>query len=139
MSEYIIHIETDFESDKKAIKLVEPMIQSVKETIPIKTEKFYNILIAVTEAVNNAIIHGNKCDNSKKVFMTVKANYNDIIVTIEDQGFGFDVNSLADPRNPENLLKESGRGVFLIRELTDICDIKPTNHGTFVSMTFKLQ
>jgi len=138
MSNYIINIEQDFESDRKAIKLVEPMIRSVKESIPIRIEKYYNILIAVTEAVNNAIIHGNRCDLEKKVFMTVKASIDSLFVTVKDEGKGFDLETLADPRNPENLLKESGRGVFLIREFSDKCNIKPTPKGTLVSMTFKL-
>ena len=138
MSNYIINIEQDFESDRKAIKLVEPMIRSVKDTIPIRIEKYYNILIAVTEAVNNAIIHGNRCDIDKKVFMTVKASIDNLLVTVKDEGLGFDLDNLADPRNPENLLKENGRGVFLIKEFSDKCKIKPSSKGTLVSMTFKL-
>ena len=102
-------------------------------------DKYYNILIAVTEAFNNAIIHGNKCNNDKKVGFDIIADEESIQIVIKDEGKGFNPDNLADPREPENLMKDSGRGVFLIKELSDECDFMHTSTGTSVKMVFKVK
>jgi serine/threonine-protein kinase RsbW len=136
MDDYILKISESYKSEKKSIKYVEPLINSVKEKIPISLEKYYNILIAVTEAFNNAIIHGNKLDSNKKVGIEITANDKVIEVIITDEGKGFNPDELADPREPDNLLKDNGRGVLLIKELTDTCDFNHTDKGTVVFMSF---
>jgi serine/threonine-protein kinase RsbW len=99
-------------------------------------DRYYNVLIAVTEAVNNAIIHGNKLNPQKKVTITLIVSQNDITVEVLDQGDGFDPENVADPREAENLLKENGRGVFLIKQLTTTSEISSGIGGTKVKMTF---
>ncbi|MCB0701576.1 MAG: ATP-binding protein [Candidatus Kapaibacterium sp.] len=99
---------------------------------------FMNILIAFTEAVNNAIYHGNKKNPEKKVIITLEKNTQYFIIYVKDEGVGFVESNIPDPTLPENLLKQSGRGVFLIRKLTDEMEIDSTSNGTEVKMGFKL-
>lgn len=99
---------------------------------------FMHILIAFTEAVNNAIYHGNKKNPEKKVIITLEKNTQYFIIYVKDEGVGFVESNIPDPTLPENLLKQSGRGVFLIRKLTDEMEIDSTSNGTEVKMGFKL-
>lgn len=134
MKTVIYRTNIDLRSNKKAIKLIEPIIFEIKEKLSLADDKFYNILIAVTEAVNNGIIHGNKLNPSKFVHFTVLADHKEIEIVVEDEGDGFDPESISDPRNPENLLKENGRGVFLIRALCDNVSFETEGQGTKIIM-----
>ena len=138
MGTYEIKISEEYESTKKSLQNIEPLLNKIKEQIPIHLEKYYKILIAVSEAVNNAIIHGNKLDRNKKVKIDIKANKEKIEILVEDEGTGFDVDSLADPRTPENIMKENGRGVLLIKELSDISKFNKSGNGYSVFMVFFL-
>ena len=131
-------INNSFISERKSIRLVEPIINNLRKELDIPDEKFYNILISVTEAVNNAIIHGNKCCNSKKVNLDIYVENNIIKIIVEDEGLGFEPNKIADPRHPENLFKTGGRGVFLIKELSDKYDISSSECGSKIIMEFIL-
>ena len=96
-----------------------------------------NVAIAVTEAVNNAIIHGNKSDISKKVIVDFFASKKDIKITVRDEGSGFDPDTLSDPLAPENILKESGRGIFILHSLMDHIDFTFSPSGTRIIMIKK--
>lgn len=100
-------------------------------------EKFINLQIACSEALVNAIVHGNKEDESKKVHTNIF--YNEIIMTvrIKDEGTGFNVEELPDPTSNENLLKESGRGIFIIRSLVDDFQCNSSSNGTEFVLTVK--
>lgn len=139
MKDCLINISKILVSKKSSVKMVEPLIFSLKEKIHIDDQSFYNLLIAVTEGINNAIIHGNKCDSSKKVYLNVKANEKEISITIEDEGGGFEPEKLADPRAPENLMKEHGRGVFLMKELADSINFSFTEKGATINLKFFLK
>ena len=91
-------------------------------------------MIAVTEAVNNAIDHGNKKDESKSVHLTVGTTDETLCFSIEDEGEGFDYNNLPDPTAPENILKENGRGIFLMQNLADEMEFE--NDGRKVNLYF---
>jgi len=78
-----------------------------------------DVAIAVTEAVNNAIIHGNKSDKDKKVYIDFVANDEEVVITVRDEGCGFDPRTLIDPTTQENIMKESGRGIFVLKSLMD--------------------
>lgn len=138
MSGYEIRIQKELNSERNAIKRIEPYFFELKDELKIKDELFYNMLIAVTEAVNNAIIHGNKCNPQKIVNIQIEVVNREITVMISDEGNGFDPNSVADPREPENLLKANGRGVFLIKELTENYHFDIDKLGTKVTMNFKV-
>ena len=92
--------------------------------------------MSVTEAVNNAIVHGNKEDKNKKVKIQLRKNKKSVRFVIEDEGAGFDFSSLPDPTSPENINKVKGRGIFLIKNLADKAKFK--NGGRVVDMLFKL-
>lgn len=127
-----------FRSDKSSMSEVEPLLGDLKQRVEIPDDRFYNLLIAVTEAFNNAIVHGNKLNPDKIVEVKITTNDKCIRIVIKDEGKGFDPDKVADPREPENLLKENGRGVFLIRSLIDEVHYSTTTQGTTIEMVFNL-
>ena len=130
--------KVELSSDKSSLQKLEPILLDVKKEFDIKDDVFYNVMIAVTEAVNNAIIHGNKMKPEKKVNFELKTKGRSIIITIEDEGEGFDPDNIDDCLKPENLMKDGGRGVFLIKELMDDVDFKTTEEGTTLTMKFNV-
>ena len=125
------------QSDPKNISRIEPFVEEISQKCPIKPEVYGHILISVTEAVNNAIIHGNKCDHSKFVNIVLKqTDQGAIAFIISDEGSGFNFGSLPDPTLPENILKLGGRGVFLMRQLADKVDF--SDDGRTVQIYFNL-
>lgn len=106
-------------SELSKLPMVESMIDSACQTIGLDDELYGNVLIAVTEAVNNAIIHGNSLIASKSVKLGFFQSDTGVFFTITDEGPGFDHKNLPDPTAPENLEKENGRGIFLMRNLAD--------------------
>jgi serine/threonine-protein kinase RsbW len=136
MAEWVFNSENIFKSERNSVNLIEPILNSLKDTLNMKDENFYNIMIAVTEGVNNAINHGNKLNPDKTVEFSVKADTNKLFVRISDQGTGFNPNNIADCLEPENLLKSSGRGVFIIRELMDEVRIESSSDGTIINMSY---
>ena len=99
----------------------------------------HDIGMAVRECAVNAVVHGNRYNNNKKVHLDVERSASEITVVIGDEGEGFDLNSIADPLAPENLLKQSGRGIMIIRAYMDEFDIHPRpGGGTEVRLVKKL-
>ena len=123
-------------SIKEDVSVVESFIENVGEKIRIEEAIYGNVLVSVTEAVNNAIVHGNKEDKNKKVRLGLKQNKKSVRFIVEDEGMGFDHNTLPDPTNPKNLEKVKGRGIFLIKSLSDKTTFK--QGGRVVEMLFKL-
>ena len=82
--------------------------------------------------VNNAIRHGNKNNANKKVKVTFAKFASKMQVTVADSGGGFDPAAIADPLDPENLYKDSGRGIFIVRMLMDEVKFNFTKQGTKV-------
>ena len=123
-------------SIKENVSVVESFIENVGEKIKIEETIYGNVLVSVTEAVNNAIVHGNKEDKNKKVRLGLKQNKKSVRFIVEDEGMGFDHNTLPDPTNPKNIEKVKGRGIFLIKSLSDKTTFK--QGGRVVEMLFKL-
>ena len=123
-------------SIKENVSVVESFIENIGEKIKIQEAIYGNVLVSVTEAVNNAIVHGNKEDKNKKVRLGLKQNKKSVRFVVEDEGLGFDYNNLPDPTNPKNLEKIKGRGIFLIKSLSDKTTFK--QGGRVVEMLFKL-
>lgn len=121
-------------SDLNNIPKVESLIDQVCEELSLNEDYYGNILIAVTEAVNNAIIHGNKNQEFKRVKVDVLKNDESLIFSVMDQGSGFDFQNLPDPTAPENLEKPDGRGIFLMKNLSD--GVEYELNGSKVSITF---
>lgn len=93
-----------------------------------------NIAMAVREAAVNAVLHGNAYDPEKKVFVVYERTSSALVITITDQGKGLDPNNLPDPLAPENLMKGSGRGIFLIRAFMDEVRFRNTQPGTEITL-----
>ncbi|AHJ99820.1 ATP-binding protein [Hymenobacter swuensis] len=118
------------------IRVVESFIDNSKDTFHIDDDIYGNIMVAVTEAVNNAIRHGNKFDKDKNVFLSLFVEPDRVKFEIEDEGTGFDYTNLSDPTAPENLENPGGRGIFLIRHLAD--EVEFQKDGRHVQLTFML-
>ena len=125
-------------SDPQQIAKVEPFLSDVNRHAGLNEDAFNKLLISVTEAVNNGILHGNKRDPKKTVTLTCVINGSVLTIRVHDQGTGFNPDVLPDPLAIENLLREHGRGVFLIRSMMDSVTFEKTEHGSDVIMTMKL-
>ena len=118
------------------IRIVESFIDNAKDTYQISDDLYGNIMVAITESVNNAILHGNQSDSKKMVDLSLELAEEKIIFTIVDQGPGFDFENLIDPTAPENLEKVGGRGIFLMKHLAD--EVNFENEGRNVELIFNI-
>ncbi len=118
------------------LREVEKAIDEFSSECQINEDKYGKILIAVLEAANNAIMHGNKLDINKEVRIGFKLDKKKLQVSVEDKGEGFDYESIPDPTAPENIEKVNGRGIFLMKQLSD--RISFNDDGTIVELEFDL-
>ena len=125
-------------SDPHNIAQVEAFVEDVRAKYNIADDAYGNILISLTEAANNAMIHGNGSDPSKMVDISVTpdARGKSLTFAVTDHGKGFDYNNLPDPTAPENLEQPCGRGVFLMMQLADL--VVFSNNGSTVEMKFRI-
>ena len=122
-------------SDPSNISQVEPYAEQIATKYHLGPEKKINLLISLTEAVTNAIVHGNKQDRSKVVKIQCAKTARHLAVRVSDQGPGFNYKSLPDPTSPERICECGGRGVYLMNQLCDTLQFK--NGGTTVEMRFR--
>ena len=123
-------------SESKSLLILESWVNSLCETHAISNEIYGNILIAVSEAVNNAINHGNKNILEKETLIVSTFNQKHLTFNVTDMGNGFDFSDLPDPTLPENIEKPQGRGIFLMRQLSErVVFEEPGNN---VELTFKV-
>ncbi len=125
-------------SDPREIPKVEKFLTKVNRKAHLDDGTMYRLLVATTEAVNNAILHGNKQNPRKLVHVACQISGHVLTMSVRDSGRGFDPESLANPLADENLLKESGRGIFLIRSLIDNVSFRIGKTGTTVEMKIDL-
>ncbi len=118
------------------IRIVESFIDNAKDKYELDDDIYGNIMIAVIESVNNAIVHGNNADKEKNVDLSLLFDEEQIRFIIKDQGNGFNINDLPDPTAPENLERAGGRGIFLMKHLAD--EVNFENDGQKVELTFYL-
>jgi serine/threonine-protein kinase RsbW len=128
--------EIKFLSKIENINIVEKLVDTVSVNQNLSTEIYGNLLVAMVEAVNNAIIHGNKLDETKEVRVTYGLENGYFWFHVKDQGMGFDYQNIPDPTLPENLEKPHGRGIFLMSKLVD--DIRFEENGTCVCLRIKM-
>ena len=125
-------------SSSDSLTVVEKKIDEVTKEANVNEDLYGNVLIAVTEGVNNAIHHGNKSNPEKNVDINIEINTdNQLVFIIKDQGEGFDPDALPDPTDPANIEKPHGRGVFLMQQLSD--EIEYEDEGRTVIIKFTLQ
>lgn len=116
------------------IRMIESFIDNAKERFDLDDDIYGNIMIAVTEAVNNAIKHGNANDRTKNVLLSLSLKDSLIKFVVKDEGTGFDYQNLPDPTAPENIEKVGGRGIFLMKHLSDEVEFK--DDGRIVELSF---
>ncbi|MFZ0816292.1 MAG: ATP-binding protein [Candidatus Sulfotelmatobacter sp.] len=98
-------------------------------------DEVLQISMAVREGAVNAVLHGNQYAPDKKVTLAFERTpEDDLVITIRDQGKGIDLSGIPNPLAPENLLKTSGRGIFLMRSFMDVVEIRPSQTGTEVKL-----
>ena len=123
-------------SNLMSINVLDSFVQDVVHQYKISQEVHGNMLISLTEAVTNAITHGNHYDENKIVQINLQKKSDTIAIRVSDQGCGFDPESVPDPTCDENICKCGGRGVFLMQRLCD--QIQYKDNGRTVEMHFKI-
>ncbi len=111
--------EISFASLPENINRIELLLEELKAELGMSEEMEANILVSLSEAVNNAIFHGNNANPAKKVRLKMAKDETSLTFSVLDEGSGFDLNKVIDPTSPENLNKPTGRGIFLMRNLAD--------------------
>ena len=129
----IIPSSTDYLAD------VDEFLESKFAKAGVDPSIMTDIAISVSELVNNAIIHGNKSDISKQVDVRFSITQSELKIAVTDQGAGFDADRVANPIDDDNLMKEVGRGIFIVKNFVDDVTITAgPNGGTRVEITKKL-
>lgn len=131
--------ESEFKSDPKEISKVEPFLQMISKAARLDDGTFYRLLVAGTEAINNGILHGNKSDPHKSVVVFCTIDSSELVIRVKDQGKGFKPEDVPDPLEEKNLMKTSGRGIFLMRSLMDKVAFSVTSEGTEVELVIDLK
>lgn len=127
-----LHLESKTEN----ISAVESLVDKVCGEFEVNEDFYGNILIALTEAVTNAIQHGNKYDPTKFFEVQLRAEDKELKFFVKDQGEGFDYNNLPDPTDPENIEKIHGRGIYLMKHLAD--KVEFLDEGRTVELDFQI-
>ena len=123
-------------SNLENIEQVEQFVDKLKVTWDLSEDIYGNVMITVTEAVNNAIKHGNKNDPEKSVELKAIYSNQKLQVKVRDEGSGFEPESLSNPLEEDNLLKQRGRGVFIMKQMAD--NVTFENNGSTVILTYEL-
>ena len=129
-------LELKLKSTPCQVQCIENFVTSVRKRSNFNQEVYDNILISLTEAVNNAIIHGNKKDENKIVCVNCAEDKKQVVITITDEGIGFNPQKVPDPTLPDNIDCCGGRGVYIMKQLSD--SINFLDSGRTVQMYFKI-
>ena len=124
----------EIESTPNNLITVEEFVNYFSVELGLDQEKINGLLLAVTEATTNAIIHGNKNNKLKMVRIYVFVDGTNMTIKIKDEGKGFDPSIVPDPTDPENILKDSGRGLYLMRVYMDGVTYNQTPEGTVLTI-----
>lgn len=123
------NIQTTLDSTLQTADVAEELVIKEAAKLGLGEEEQHQIGMAVRECTVNAVVHGNRYNKNKRVHLQIERSDTKITVTIGDEGEGFDLNSLPDPLAPENLLRQSGRGLMLARAFMDEFDLHPRPGG----------
>ncbi len=137
-------VRLEFSSAFEMLDFVQVVSDHLARGVGLDEDSLHWVSVAIRESVINAIKHGNRNDVAKHVFVefetATKANVPELAIRIRDQGEGFDPEQVANPLDPENLLKSSGRGIFLIRNFMDDVQLRRVPEGGMeISMVKKVQ
>lgn len=131
-----LHTNLSLSSHPNNVAKVEPFVDNVAQRYQLSPDTHGNILISLTEAVTNAILHGNQGDKDKTVSISLRRQKNALAFRVSDEGPGFDPCNIPDPTNEDHLECCGGRGLYLMRNLSDGCRF--SKGGSTVEMRFKL-
>lgn len=133
-----MHIKKELilKSEFEEVEKVENLLNDLQTELGFDDEFYAKLMLTVSEAATNGILHGNQLDSSKKVVLTVESDGKSLIFTSKDEGQGFIPEEVPDPLAEENLLKPSGRGVFLMKEYAETVEYQDS--GTKLILGFKL-
>jgi serine/threonine-protein kinase RsbW len=123
-------------SKPESITLLENLIEQIADKHHVSEDTFANMMTCLNEIAINAIVHGNKLDEKKKVIVNAEVDAKRVIWTVTDEGTGFDYEHLPDPTATENLENLTGRGVFIVKQLADQCIFNSS--GNEVELHFKI-
>ena len=127
------------ESTLESVNKAEEMADQISSQAGFDEDTRGGISMAVREAMINAVLHGNAYDPAKRVNLTFEQNGQELIITITDEGKGLNPDEVPDPLAPENLLKQSGRGIFLMRAFMDEVRFRKLDPGTEITLIKRLQ
>jgi serine/threonine-protein kinase RsbW len=122
-------------SDQEYLTDVDVFVEGLLRGFGADESIIADIAISVSELVNNAIFHGNRAAFDRPVKVMCEKENGSVSISVTDEGGGFDPEAIADPISDENLLKDVGRGIFIVRSLMDEVDIAATDTGTTVTIT----
>ncbi|MFC2085231.1 ATP-binding protein [Bacteroidota bacterium] len=125
-------------SDPDILPEVEEFVMDIAERSNLNKSKFNNLALSVAEAASNSIIHGNKLDINKKVHIEIRVDDSTFQVSFRDEGKGFRLSNVPDPTKPENILKDSGRGIHIMKSFLDDIKFNFTHEGTEVILILNL-
>lgn len=128
--------EVELTSRVEEVRRVEELVKKMAAENGFEPLFVYDVMLVVTEATNNAILHGNKLDASKRAFLKCRIEGDNLFVEVRDEGSGFKPEEVPNPLAEENLLKSSGRGVFLIKQMAQ--DVRYVFSGTGTTLTFRV-
>jgi serine/threonine-protein kinase RsbW len=121
-------------STMESVDTVEAAAEKLAIEAGLEEDERFRVTMAVREAAVNAVLHGNEYDPAKRVAVSLENTGAALVFTIADQGKGLDAESLPDPRTPENLLRGTGRGIFLIRSFMDEVHFRKLHPGTELTL-----
>jgi serine/threonine-protein kinase RsbW len=128
-------VRLDIASRFDMLEIVQTVLAHVSDQLGFDEDASHYVNVAVRESLVNAIRHGSKMDESKRIAVEFVLHPDRLEVRVQDQGGGFDPESLPDPTAEENILKASGRGIFFMRSfMDDVSYAFPANGGTVVTM-----
>ena len=131
-----VDVDTLLDSTLESVDRAEEMVVEAAKRAAINEDDALSLGMAVRECTVNAVVHGNRYNVNKKVHLTIARTSEQLIIKVADEGEGFELADLPDPVAEENLLRHSGRGIFIIRAFTDDFQVRrmsPT--GTEVTLT----
>lgn len=128
--------EITLDSTFDEVERLEDYVNELQEWADFDDDNYARIMLTLSEAATNAILHGNKENPEKKVIIRSELTDGTLSITVKDEGAGFDPSNIPDPLKEENLLNVGGRGVYLIKEYAD--DLQFYENGTKLEMLFKL-
>ena len=126
-------------SDPDLIPAIDEFILSKINCLNLDEDILNDLSLSVSEAIANAMVHGNKLDPNKDVIVSIIISDDELVVSIKDEGEGFDPDTVPDPTMPENIMRDSGRGIHIMRSFIDKIEYNFSSEGTELKLIINLK